>query len=164
MYLRSFIPDDWQTISRHQYSGMSEDQVKILISQWNTKQYSGQYFEQLAIIVDKQVVGYVSLMDQADGIVSEGVEIYTPYRRRGFAYQALTLLIQYARDLGYRTITAQIRQDNAASLSLHEKLGFIITDHFINKRGNPVFTLSLSLRNTAAGAPPAYPLRIKEEI
>ena len=132
---------------------MSEDQVKILISQWNTKQYSGQYFEQLAIIVDKQVVGYVSLMDQADGIVSEGIEIYTPYRRRGFAYQALTLLIQYAMDLGYRTITAQIRQDNAASLALHEKLGFIITDHFINKRGNPVFTLSLSSRNTAAGAP-----------
>lgn len=117
----------------------------MLIAQWDTKQYAGQYFEQLAMISDEQIVGYVSLFGQSDHIASEGVEVYAPYRRKGFAYEALVMLIHHAKNLGYRTMIAQIRQDNHASLALHEKLGFVITGQFTNKRGNPVYTLSLSL-------------------
>ena len=146
MILRQFVVDDWQVISQHQHPGLTEEQAKMLIAQWDTKQYGGQYFEQLAIVSGEQIVGYVSILGQSDSIVSEGVEVYTPYRCRGFAHQALTALTQHAKDLGYHTMTAQIRQDNIASLALHKKLGFVITNHFINKRGNPVYTLSLSLR------------------
>ena len=138
--------DDWYTLSQYQYPGMSEEQAKHLIAQWNEKQYNGQYFEQLAIVEENQIVGYVSLFDQSDDFISDGIEIYAPYRRKGFAYGALAVLIHYAKNLGYHTMIAQIRQDNTASLALHNKLGFVITDQFTNKRGNPVYILSLSLR------------------
>ena len=124
---------------------MSEAEIKYMIQQWNTSRFDGRYFEMLAIISDSSIVGYTSLLDQGNCIASEGVEIYTPYRRQGFAYTALTQLFQRAKQLGYHTITAQIRQNNTASLALHEKLGFEITGQFTNKRGNPVYSLSLTL-------------------
>ena len=116
-----------------------------MITQWNTCQYNGRYFEMLAVEADGSIVGYVSLFDQGNRTASEGVEIYLPYRRKGFAFSALKQLGDHAKHLGYDTMTAQIRQDNIASIALHEKLGFAITGSFTNKRGNPVYSLSLAL-------------------
>lgn len=145
MILRPFIAENWQVISRDQYPGMPEADAKALIAQWETKQYDGRYFEQLAIDVDGQIVGFVSLQAQPNGTVSDGIEIYPPFRRNGYACAALKLLICFAHELGYSTMAAQIRQDNEASLALHRKLGFSITGEFVNKRGKPVYSLSLVL-------------------
>ena len=145
MILRPFSSNDWPILSQNQYPGMPEIDIQSLIAQWNTRQHDGRYFEMLAIDVDGKIIGYVSLYAQDDGSVSEGVEIYTPFRRQGFAYTAASMLFRYAKDLGYQTVTEQIRQDNVASLALHDKLGFRIADSFINKRGNPVHSLVRSL-------------------
>ena len=145
MTLRPFVYEDWHIIAQYQYPCMSEEDIKKMIDQWNKKQFDGRYFEQLTIDADGQIVGYVSLFAQPDGTASEGVEVYSPYRRKGFAFAALKLLIQQAKDLGFAAMVAQIRQDNEASLKLHGKLGFQITNQFINKRGKPVYSLSLAL-------------------
>ena len=134
MILRPFVPDDWPVLSLHLYPAMPE-----------TGLYDGKRFEQLAIEVSGLVVGYVSLLEQTEGIVSEGIEIIPDQRRKGAASQALRLLLPYARDLGYHTMIAQVRQDNVASLALHKKLGFQISEQFVNKRGNPVYTVSLDI-------------------
>ena len=145
MILRPFSSNDWPVLSENQYPGMQEKDIQSFITQWNTRQHDGKYFEMLAIDVDGRIVGYVSLYAQDDSSVSEGVEICTPFRRQGFACTAVSLLLQYAKDLGFQTVTAQIRQDNVASLALHDKLGFQIVDSFINKRGNPIHSLVRSL-------------------
>ena len=145
MTLRPFVYEDWQIIARYQYPNTSEEDIKKMIAAWNEKQFDGRYFEQLAVDADGQIVGYVSLFAQLDGTVSEGVEIYQPYRRKGFAFAALKLLIQKAKDLGFATMVVQIRQENEASLKLHEKLDFHITNQFINKLGKPVYSLSLAV-------------------
>lgn len=143
--LRPFASHDWPVLSAHQYPGMPEAEARSLIDQWNTKSYNGLFFEMLAIDCDGRIVGYVSLFAQADGSVSEGVEVYPPFRQQGHAFAAVTQLLEHAGSLGYQRITAQIRQDNAPSLALHKKLGFRITGEFVNKRGNPVYSLEKSL-------------------
>ena len=145
MILRQFSFSDWPVIHQYQSPNLSETEIKAIISQWSTHQYDGRYFEMLAIEVDGDVVGYVSLFEQEDGIVSEGVEIYLPYRRLGYAYSAVTILLQRAHSDGLKTVTAQIRQDNVASLKLHKKLGFETTGSFTNKRGHLVYALSKDL-------------------
>lgn len=145
MILRQFLPDDWSVIQQHQYPNLSETEIREMISQWNTCQHDSRYFEMLAIENDCNIVGFVSLFEQDDSSVSEGIEIYGPYRRQGFACMAVTELIQRAKHLGFTTVTAQVRQDNTASLALHEKLGFQIIDSVTNNRGYLVYALSKKL-------------------
>ena len=145
MILRPITIADWPTIAKYQYPDSSEEEIKDMILQRNTRQYEGQYFEMLAIENDGNIVGFVSLLDQNDGVVSEGVEIYPPYRRQGFAYHAVSMSLQYAKEGGFKVVSVEIRQDNIASLALHKKLGFLITDSFCNKRGHLVYTLSMKL-------------------
>ena len=140
--LRPFTSDDWPVLVQYQCPGISEPEAKKLISDFNSGFYNGCKIEMLAVEADGTLVGYVSLFDQGDGSASEGVEVYPPYRRKGFAYAALRQLFAQT---AYRTVTAQIRKDNLSSLSLHSKLGFRIVDEFVNRRGHPVYSLSLSL-------------------
>ena len=147
LILRPYSQDDWPALKLHQCPGMSEDEIKNLISDFNSGVYNGRKMYMLAIEADGTLVGYASLFDQGDGSASEGVAIYPPYRRRGFAFAALQQL--FAQTV-YHTITAQIRKDNTASLALHSKLGFRIVDEFVNKRGHSVYSLSLSFHQEIA--------------
>lgn len=144
LILRPFHPDNWPVLAQYQYPEMSEAEIKALISEFNSGSYNGRRFQMLAAENDGILVGSVSLFEQEPGIASEGVEIYPPYRRQGYAYAALKLLWEQSQ--GYHTITAQIRKDNTASLALHRKLGFEIVNEFVNRRGHPVYSLSLTLR------------------
>ena len=146
--LRPFHPDDWPVLAHHQHPGMSETEIKNLISEFKASTHNGHRFQMLAIENGGALVGYVSLLELEDGVGSEGVEIYPPYRRQGFAFSAIRQLLEQVQ--GYHTITAQIRQDNHASLALHQKLGFQIDSAFVNKRGHPVYSLSLALSQEIA--------------
>ena len=139
--LRPFLYNDWPVLKQHQYPGMSEEEIKKLISDFNSCIYQSRQVQVLAVESNGALVGYVSLYEQENDAASEGVEIFPPYRRQGFAFEALQQL--FAQTF-YRTITAQIRKDNTASLALHSKLGFQIVDEFVNRRGHPVYLLSLS--------------------
>ena len=141
--LRPYTPNDWPVLVQYQYPGMSEAEAQKLISEFNTGTFDGRNCQMLAVESSGVLVGYVSLFEQEPGVASEGVEIYPPYRRQGFASSAIRHLL--AQSQGYHTITAQIRKDNTASLSLHKELGFRIDGEFINRRGIPVYLLSLTL-------------------
>ena len=140
--LRPYTQSDWPTLVQYQYPGMSEEDATALILEFNAGTSQGRRLQMLAVENKGILVGYVSLFEQGNGIASEGVEIYPPYRCQGFAFEALQQLFAQT---SYRTITAQIRKNNTASLALHSKLGFQIVDEFVNRRGHPVYALSLSL-------------------
>ena len=145
MILRPFTFGDCPVILKYQYPDSSAEEIKEMILQWNTRQYDGRYFEMLAIENDGDIVGYVSVFALSDNAVSEGIEIYAPYRRKGFASTAIAMLFRYVKALGYATVTGQVRQDNAASIALHKKCGFQITNSFCNRRGHLVFTFAIEL-------------------
>ena len=104
------------------------------------KCHEGRYYEQFAIRVNNCLVGTVSLFGQEDGTVSDGVDVFPPFCRCGFATRALLLLMQVAKERGFCVQTAQIRTDNAASIALHGKLGFKPGAVWINRRGHEVRT------------------------
>ena len=145
IYLRSFRSCDWQVITQYQYPGMDQAEAVKLIDEFNEPTYHGKSHKISAIADDAQIVGYVSLMEQADGIASIGVEVYGPFRRHGYAYAAVSQLLVFSDLLNYHTVTAQVRQDNAASLALFKKLGFAIVDDGMSRRGNPVYNLTKSI-------------------
>lgn len=145
MILRPFTSIDCPVILKYQYPDSSVEEIKEMILQWNTRQYDGRYFEMLAIENDGDIVGYVSVVAQNDNTVSEGVEIYAPYRRQGFAYLAVAMILEHIKIRGYSLVTAQVRRDNAASVALHHKLGFRVVDSFRNPKGNWVYTFSKEL-------------------
>ena len=143
--LRSFQPCDWQVITKYQYVDMEKVDAIKMIDDFNAPTYQGKFQKMLAIADNKQIVGYVSMIEQADGVVSIGVEVYTPFRRQGYASAGISQICTMANALNYHTATGQVRKDNTASLALCQKLGFCIVGEGISKRGRPVYNLVKSI-------------------
>lgn len=145
IHLRSFCSCDWQVITKYQYADMEQADAIKLIDEFNTPTYEGKFQKLFAIADNEQIVGYVSLIEQNNDIASIGVEVYTPFHRQGYAYAAMLQLLTMASAYGYHTATGHVRQDNTASLALCKKLGFVIVNEGISKRGNPIYTLIKSI-------------------
>ena len=145
IYLRSFRPTDWQVITKYQYPDLTQEDAVKLIDQFNASTYQGKFHKLCAIADNDQIVGYVSMLEQDDGSVSIGVEVYEPFRRKGYAYIGVFQILIFANALDYQTATARVRKDNTASLALFKKLGFAIVDEGVSKRGMPVYNLTKSI-------------------
>lgn len=63
--------------------------------------------------------------DARAGTFSYGLSIAPQYQRQGYAQAAIELVLRYYfEELRYQKVTVSVHSDNAASLSLHRKLGF----------------------------------------
>lgn len=137
----SLVPlaeDDLPILAYYQHT--TAEALQPMLAASRAQRHDGRYYEQFAVRMNGCMVGTVSLLEHADGDVSEGVESFTPFRQCGLAFQALTLLADAARARGYAALTAQVRTDNAASNALHRKLGFIPGEPWVNRRGSEVRT------------------------
>lgn len=126
-------------------SAISEDEAAARIAEWSRMEYRGRYFEVFAIDCGGRIVGTLSLYERTADTVSEGIEIYRPFRRRGYATEAICLAFDLARRRGYRQMTVQVLRDNTASLALHRKLGFQTVREEVSRRGHLVWLLSCVL-------------------
>ena len=99
-----------------------------------------------AIVKDGEIVGSVSLYQLSESVISCGLEIYESYRKQGIGSEAMILVMDKAREMGYKIVSQQIRIDNVASIALHNMLEFE-TDGYIykNKKGNEVIIYMKSL-------------------
>ncbi len=122
--IRNFTHEDAESLQQILYPDISLSDISEMIDQWNTCICCGRYFEMFAIISDESVIGYVSLYEHSKTVASAGAEVILEERRKGTASEAVSLLMQYASEKHYRIILDQVRKDNAASIRLHEKLGF----------------------------------------
>lgn len=136
--LRNFTYDDIDVLQHHGYGNLSGTEMQNLIDTWNKKEYNDKYFEMFAV-VDEEVVGFVSIYQLSESVVSCGPEIFPENRQSGYGVKAVSEALKTAKDRGYNIAMAQIRTDNAPSIALHKKLGFE-TDgsEYINKKGNCV--------------------------
>ena len=144
--LRQFDIDDAELLRANQMSDATIEEVKEIIESWKSKTYQGKYFEMFALTVNDIVVGSISLYGREDKIASIGAEIFPDERGKGYAAEGLKLVMEKAKDKGYLLAQDQIRTDNAASIALHEKLGFE-TDGYVykNSKGRDVLIYSKCL-------------------
>ena len=137
--LRKFTAADTDIVRQRLYPDMEPAQITEMIGQWNKGSFEGKFFRMLAVLFDDEIVGTVSLLQKGVGCASFGIEIMEGYRRRGIAAWAGAQALCYAAERGYRKVISQVRQDNAASIALHRKLGFVLAEQTVNRKGNPVF-------------------------
>ena len=130
--IRHFTEHDAIIIQQKQYTETSITDIYEMITEWESNTYQGKYFEMFAIIADDAIVGSASLYEHSKSIVSIGVEVYPDQRRKGYAAEGMCLIMNHARDLGYRIIQDQVRTDNQASIALHKSLEFE-TDGYVFK-------------------------------
>ena len=137
--LRNFINDDAEEFQQKQSMNISLNEIKTMIAKWNEKVHAGKYFEMFAVIKDGELVGMISLYQLSKSVVSCGPEVFEGFRKQGLGREAMLLAMDIAKNKGYRVVSQQIGRNNAASLALHNKLGFE-TDQYIykNKKGNEV--------------------------
>ena len=138
--IRLFADNDVDTLQTNLYPDRSAEEIRDMVREWNSGSYQGKRFEMFAVLRGEEIVGTVSLYALSKSLASIGAEVFEPYRRSGYAYEANLLLLDHAKELGYRVILNQVRTDNAASIRLNEKLGFE-TDRYVyrNKKEHPVF-------------------------
>jgi len=138
--IRHFSDGDIDIIRSNQYPESGEDEIRKMVHEWNARSYNGKFFEMFAVLHGKEIVGNVSLFELSRSIASIGAEIYPAFRRLGFAYEANLLLIDHAKQLGYKVIQNQVRIDNIASIRLNEKLGFETDQYeYKNKKDRAIF-------------------------
>jgi len=109
-----------------------------MIAAWDTLEYEGKYFEMVAVLVDGEVVGSVSLYDHGEDTIGPGPEIWQSARQKGYACAAMTQALAHAKAKGFTKAEGMVRIDNAASIRLHEKLGYICKETVVNRKGNTV--------------------------
>ena len=81
----------------------------------------------MAALRDGELVGGASSYVCFSGGIELQVETRKDMRRRGVASSALMLLFETMKSRGFTACVVQIAPDNAASLALHRKLGFVQT-------------------------------------
>ncbi len=120
------------------YEAMPADEKLNMIRESAFREHDGAYFELLAVYDDDRVVGFMSLYAHSAHIISVGPEIKEDLRHNGYGYLGETRALQYVKDAGYTLAVASVREDNTASVALHEKLGFEEGVRCLSKRGNPI--------------------------
>lgn len=78
-------------------------------------------------------VGAIWLAIEPRGAFVYDLIIFEPFRRRGYAEQAMRLLEAVARDKGARKLSLHVFGDNLGARRLYAKLGFVETDLLMSK-------------------------------
>ena len=81
-----------------------------------------------------------------NGKISIGPTVFEPYRQKEIAFSVMQNLLFTEKRNGYSLAEAQIRINNAASIKLHEKLGYIQGGKVINRNLNEVFVYTKELK------------------
>ena len=145
IFLRPVHCDDKALFQDTSYAAMPPEAMEKMLSESLAKSHNGKYFELFAVMDGDTCVGVVSLYETDPGEISCGPEIKPQYRQQGYGYLAVQTALEQAKLLSYTKAVAQIRQDNAASIALHQKLGFTLCRSYTNQKGHPVLEFEKAL-------------------
>lgn len=137
--LRSVEPEDWRhhfawdqgtEDARHSYFipfPNSMERAKRWAQEQAERDPQGDDVRLQIETRDGVFVGTINTVatDRRTGTFSYGLAILPQHRRKGYASEAIRLLVAYFFDeLRYQKCTVQVYSFNTASIQLHERLGF----------------------------------------
>ncbi|HEX9991036.1 MAG TPA: GNAT family N-acetyltransferase [Chloroflexia bacterium] len=137
--LRGIEPSDWQAFwdwnldsetARNLYS-VPPPQSREAVKQWaqklSTQEAADDTFFFVIETLAGEMVGSINThaCDPRNGTFSYGVSILKDHRGKGYASEAITLILRYYfEELRYQKATVHTYSFNETSLRLHESLGF----------------------------------------
>ena len=130
--------DDLDCFNDTEYSALTEEKRKELVEHSKNSQHQGKYFKFYLIIYQERIVGFLNVCDLSRSAFSIAPEIKKEFRRKGFCEIALTIAFNIQKLRGKKLAIASIREDNVASIKLHEKLGFELVKDYYSKSGKPM--------------------------
>ena len=73
---------------------------------------------------DGKRLGTCGAFPEGEDAIDIGYCVKMDYWRNGYGFEALNLLIDWAKEKGFKKVTAEVAKENAASCGLLTKLGF----------------------------------------
>ena len=144
-----FILAHWVGDSVVFRGGLSRSELSNMIQQMNTKTHNGRYYEIFGIVHNTVLVGTFSFyqreIDFGEAVVYMGIEISSQNRRKGFATQAIPIILAAAKGKGYKEIYTQVRVDNIASVHWHKRNGFTWLGESLSAKGHKVYNYMYAL-------------------
>jgi RimJ/RimL family protein N-acetyltransferase len=139
--LRPLRTEDWENSYRESFDSpsrqllqlgielpQSPEMAKEAIDKYtNCKEVNGIVIFAIESL-DGETVGGISLhgRNEKNGIFSFGVIVYRPFRDKGYAEDAVRMLLRYCfRERRFQKCNSACVEGNEASVRLHEKLGFV---------------------------------------
>jgi RimJ/RimL family protein N-acetyltransferase len=111
----------------------SFEAVRAWTLQQSQNKFEKDVFHWMIESIGCEPVGTIDTHDcnPHNGTFSFGIDIAVPFRRRGYAAEAIGLVLSYYfNELRYQKVTVPVHSDNQASIALHEKLGFGLEGRF----------------------------------
>jgi len=137
--LRAMEPSDWEIyfawnqddeMARRTYYiplPQSQESVKRFAERQSLEPLETDNFRFVVENNQREVVGDITVnnCNPRNGTFSWGLNTKMEYRRKGYASEALKLVMRYYfRELRYQKVTVHIDSFNEPSVKLHESLGF----------------------------------------
>ncbi|MBM7564977.1 GNAT family N-acetyltransferase [Paenibacillus sacheonensis] len=137
--LRAIVPGDWVKFHENDQDSegaRSSDSVYFPRSEegtraWTEQQsFMGQNGDSIRLAIetlDGELIGCLNShsCDPRNGTFKYGIAIFRPHWRKGYASEAVTLLLRYFfHELRYEKAVAHVYAFNDGSAKLQEKLGF----------------------------------------
>ena len=139
IHLRAIEPSDWEYFfkwnldsERARYLSFvwpptSAESLKVWTLEQSKKKLENDEFRWVIENNKGEPVGSIDTHScvPRNGSFSYGVDIAEGYRRKGYASEAIKLVLKYYfQQLRYQKVTVPVHSDNPASIALHQKLGF----------------------------------------
>lgn len=138
IHLKPISLDNINDFNGTSYDKMTLCEKQTMILDSIHKIHDNQYFEFLVVYKDDIVVGFMNLFAHSKHIISCGPTIKDEFQGRGFAFEAETLALKYAKEKGFSIAVGGVDENNIASIRLHEKLGFELDRKYSNNQGRTI--------------------------
>jgi L-amino acid N-acyltransferase YncA len=131
--IREMHPDDWPAVRDIYEAGIATGHATFETSAPTWEQWDHAHLAEhrLVAAVDGDVAGWAALSPVSDrcvygGVAENSIYIHPNHRDRGVGRTLLAVLIASSEAAGIWTLQTGIFPENAASLALHERVGFRI--------------------------------------
>lgn len=116
--------EDINLLDYSEYKGLNKEKRTELINHSKQEIHDEKFFKFYKFKLNDKVVGFFNVYEHSKSVISIAPNIIEDCRRKGFGAFGLEKVIEKVRILGYKIAMATIREDNIASIKLHEKLKF----------------------------------------
>jgi L-amino acid N-acyltransferase YncA len=129
--IRAMTPEDWPEVEEIYAEGIATGDATFETEPPSRDEFDAGRLagHRLVCVADGRVVGWAALAPTSRrecyaGVVEHSVYVRDGYRGRGIGRALMEALVEGAETAGLWTIQTSVFPENAASLALHEHLGF----------------------------------------